>query len=85
MTLQSNRKNNLIFTMGLTSYYWHQDNVASYRPITNVLITKGNTIIELKEANQRFLMAEKVNKIKYLTSFIGDQDSHMRTFAANAA
>ena len=42
-------KNNLVFTMGLTSLLLHQDNVASYRPITNVLITKGNTRIELKE------------------------------------
>lgn len=47
-------KNNLIFTMGLTSLLIHQDNVASYRPITNVLITKGNTRIELKEEVEVF-------------------------------
>lgn len=47
-------KNNLTFIMGLTSLLIHQDNVSSYRPQTNVLITKGNTRIQLKEEAEIF-------------------------------
>lgn len=47
-------KSNLTFIMGLTNLLPHQDSIASFRPETNVLITKGNTRIQLKDDTEIF-------------------------------